>query len=72
MSAKEVEPPDMHEKKMCCKRKNAAVVCLICDKKYHGSRYSAVSDKFFINDLIVICPDHEDPNLTSILTLKFY
>ena len=68
MAAKEVEPPDKLEKKTCCKRKNAAVVCLICDKKYHGSCYSAVSDKFFINDSLVICPDHEDPNLTSILT----
>ena len=53
---------------MCCKRKIAGVVCLICDKLYHGPCYSAASEKFFISNSLAICPDHEDVKLTSKLT----
>ena len=68
MAAKEGVSPDKLEKKTCCKKKIAAVVCLICDKLYHGPCYSAVSEKFFISNSLVICPDHEDVKLTSKLT----
>ena len=50
------------------KKEIAAVVCLICDKLYHGPCYGAVSEKFFISNSLVICPNHEDVKLTSKLT----
>ena len=68
MAAKEGVPPDKLEKKTCCKKEIAAVVCLICDKLYHGPCYGAVSWKLFISNSLVICPDHEDVKLTSKLT----
>ena len=67
MAAKEGVPPDKLEEKLV-KKKIAAVVCLICDKLYHGPCYSAVSEKFFISNSLVICADHEDVKLTSKLT----
>ena len=56
MAAKEGVPPDKLEKKTCSKEKVAAVVCLICHKLYHGPCYSAVSEKIFISNSLVICP----------------
>ena len=64
---KEGLPPDKLEKKTC-KKKIAAVVCLICDKLYHGPCYSVVSEKCYISNSLVICPDLEDVKLTPKLT----
>ena len=35
---------------------------------FHGPCYGAVTEKFFISNSLVICPDHEDVKLTSKLT----
>ena len=73
IEVKEGVPSDKLEKKTYCKKKIAAFVCLICDKLYRGPCHSAVSEQFFISNLLVICSDHEDVKLTSKLTpTKFY
>ena len=40
-------------------------MCIICNKLYHGSRYSALSERNYITNTLIICPDHENINVTS-------
>ena len=40
-------------------------MCLICNKLYHGSCYSALSEKNYITNTLIICPDHESTKLTT-------
>ena len=57
-------PPDKLAIQTYCNSKLTAVVCLICNKLYHGSCYSALSEKYYITNTLIICPDYENTNLT--------
>ena len=58
-------PPDKLVIQTCYNRILTAGVCIICKKLYHGSSYSALTEKIYITNTLFICPDHENINLTS-------
>lgn len=66
--ATEDKPPDkFNDKYYTCHPKNkcATVVCIICENVYHQSDFRKYNSGKFISEVFVICPDHEDLNLTS-------
>ena len=58
-------PPDINFKCHPTKR-SGIVVCALCDAIYHKGDYLDLKKKFFLTDLLVICDEHKDIELTSV------
>lgn len=62
-----VKPPDIYFK--CHPKKvSGIVVCALCDAVYHKSDYQELKNGVFVTDLLVICENHNDIDLTSVDT----
>ena len=68
------EPPDKGSGKFYkChpKIKVSTVVCLICENVYHTAHFNKLERKIYISDVLGICSEHEELNLTSKTSEKF-
>ena len=66
--ATSTEPPDKRSgkfHKFHPKQKVSAVVCLICEDVYHSAEFNKLSNPIYISEVLIICPKHEDLNLTA-------
>lgn len=61
------KPPDKCKVYKCHpKQKISFVICLICESVYHPNDFEELKKpKIWLGDTFVICPDHENINLTS-------
>lgn len=59
-----LKPPDKFFK--CHANEKADIVlCLLCESVYHSEDFSLLNNTKYLSDILVICPEHTDLNLTT-------